>query len=79
MRSALSLQAIKRVNKLESLYLLIPLSIVIAFVIGFVFWWTIRSGQLDDLEGPSWRILHDDDKTDSKAPHSSEEKQKNPD
>ncbi|MGL4994849.1 MAG: cbb3-type cytochrome oxidase assembly protein CcoS [Deefgea sp.] len=64
---------------MESLYLLIPLSIVIAFVIGFVFWWTIRSGQLDDLEGPSWRILHDDDKTDSKEPHSNEEKQKFPD
>jgi cbb3-type cytochrome oxidase maturation protein len=64
---------------LESLYLLIPLSSVIAFVIGFVFWWTIRSGQLDDLEGPSWRILHDDDKSAAKEPQSSEEKQKFPD
>lgn len=64
---------------MESLYLLIPLSIVIAFVIGFVFWWTIRSGQLDDLEGPSWRILHDDDKADSKETHFNEEKQNFPD
>ncbi|MBM5570578.1 MULTISPECIES: cbb3-type cytochrome oxidase assembly protein CcoS [Deefgea] len=64
---------------MESLYLLIPLSIVIAFVIGFVFWWTIRSGQLDDLEGPSWRILHDNDNYDSKEADSSEEKQKFPD
>jgi cbb3-type cytochrome oxidase maturation protein len=64
---------------LESLYLLIPLSIVIAFVIGFVFWWTIRSGQLDDLEGPSWRILHDDDKSELKEHHLHEEKQKFPD
>ncbi len=64
---------------MESLYLLIPLSLVIAFVIGFVFWWTIRSGQLDDLEGPSWRILHDDDQADSKEDHLGEEKQKFPD
>ncbi|WP_027468107.1 cbb3-type cytochrome oxidase assembly protein CcoS [Deefgea rivuli] len=64
---------------MESLYLLIPLSILIAFVIGFVFWWTIRSGQLDDLEGPSWRILHDDDKPAENQADFSEEKQKFPD
>jgi cbb3-type cytochrome oxidase maturation protein len=64
---------------MESLYLLIPLSILIAFAIGFVFWWTIRSGQLDDLEGPSWRILHDDDKTKQNPPDFDDEKQKFPD
>ena len=64
---------------MESLYLLIPLSILIAFVIGFVFWWTIRSGQLDDLEGPSWRILHDDDKPEEDQTHFKTEKQKIPD
>ncbi|QZA79696.1 cbb3-type cytochrome oxidase assembly protein CcoS [Deefgea piscis] len=64
---------------MESLYLLIPLSILLAFVIGFVFWWTIRSGQLDDLEGPSWRILHDDDKLPQKTDSNDAEKQKNPD
>ncbi len=26
---------------------------------GFI--WTLRSGQYDDLEGASWRILTDDD------------------
>jgi cbb3-type cytochrome oxidase maturation protein len=46
---------------MESLYLLIPLSIVLVFVIGVIFWWATRSGQFDDLEGPGHRILLDDD------------------
>ncbi|SCK25287.1 cbb3-type cytochrome oxidase assembly protein CcoS [Vogesella sp. LIG4] len=47
---------------MESLYLLVPLSIVLVFVIGAVFWWSTHSGQFDDLEGPAHRILMDDDK-----------------
>ena len=46
---------------MESLYLLIPLSIVLVFVIGVIVWWATRSGQFDDLEGPGHRILLDDD------------------
>ncbi|KAF0813250.1 hypothetical protein IGB42_02178 [Andreprevotia sp. IGB-42] len=46
---------------MESLYLLIPLSVVLVFVIGIIFWWSVRGGQFDDLEGPAYRILHDDD------------------
>lgn len=54
----------------ESLYLLIPFSILLAFVIGGLFWWATRSGQFDDLEGPGHRILMDDDSTqaDDKPP-----------
>jgi cbb3-type cytochrome oxidase maturation protein len=47
---------------MEILYLLIPLSIVLVFLIGAVFWWSVRSGQFDDLEGPGYRILMDDDR-----------------
>ncbi|MFC3627707.1 cbb3-type cytochrome oxidase assembly protein CcoS [Vogesella amnigena] len=47
---------------MESLYLLIPLSIVLVFIIGAIFWWSTRSGQFDDLEGPAHRILMDDDR-----------------
>ena len=47
---------------MESLYLLIPLSIVLVFVIAGLFWWSVRSGQFDDLEGPAHRILMDDDR-----------------
>ncbi len=48
---------------MESLYLLIPLSIVLVFVIAALFWWSVRSGQFDDLEGPAHRILMDGDKS----------------
>ncbi|MBP9527899.1 MAG: cbb3-type cytochrome oxidase assembly protein CcoS [Laribacter sp.] len=48
---------------MESLYLLIPMSIVLAFGFGALFWWATRSGQFDDLEGPGHRILMDDDST----------------
>ena len=29
---------------MESLYLLIPLSVVLVFLIGFIFWWSVKSG-----------------------------------
>ena len=45
---------------MESLSLLIPLSIGLVFVIGLLFWWSLRSGQFDDLEGPAYRMLLDD-------------------
>ena len=48
---------------METLYLLIPVSVVLVFLIGVAFWWSLRSGQFDDLEGPAYRILMDDDKT----------------
>lgn len=48
---------------MESLYLLIPVSVVLVFVIAGLFWWSVRSGQFDDLEGPAHRILMDDEKT----------------
>ena len=47
---------------MEILYLLIPLSVVLVFVIGAAFWWSLRSGQYDDLEGPGHPDLMDDDK-----------------
>ena len=46
---------------MEILYLLVPLSIVLVFLVGAVFWFALRSGQFDDLEGPALRILADDD------------------
>ena len=46
---------------MDILYLLVPLSVVLVFVIGALFWWAVRSGQFDDMEGPAHRILMDDD------------------
>lgn len=46
---------------MDILYLLIPLSVVLVFLVGAVFWWSVRSGQFDDLEGPAFRVIQDDD------------------
>ena len=45
----------------DILFLLIPLSVVLVFLIGAAFWWSVRSGQFDDLEGPAHGIIADDD------------------
>jgi cbb3-type cytochrome oxidase maturation protein len=55
---------------MEILYLLIPLSVVLAFLIGAAFWWSVASGQFDDLEGPAHRILLDDDSGSDSRPGS---------
>ena len=47
---------------MEILFLLIPLSVLIALGIGVAFWWSAENGQFDDLQGPGQRILMDDDK-----------------
>lgn len=46
---------------MDILYLLIPLSLLLVFLIGGIFWWALRNGQFEDLEGPAYRILMDDD------------------
>ncbi len=46
---------------MEILYLLIPLSVVLALLIGAALWWAVKSGQFEDLEGPAYRVLMDDD------------------
>ncbi|AXS79136.1 cbb3-type cytochrome oxidase assembly protein CcoS [Dechloromonas sp. HYN0024] len=46
---------------MESVYLLIPVSVILVFGIAVAFWWSVRSGQFDDLEGPGFRVLMDED------------------
>lgn len=46
---------------MESLYLLVPLSVALVFVIGWVFWRALEGGQFDDLERPAHDILADDE------------------
>lgn len=46
---------------MESIYILIPISIImLALGIG-IFVWAVRSGQFDDLESHGLDILDDDD------------------
>jgi len=55
---------------MEIMYLLIPLSVILVFLIAVVFWWSLRSGQYDDLEGPGYRVLMDKDRPDIQAAQS---------
>lgn len=52
---------------MEILYLLIPISVALIFLIGWFFLWAVKSGQFDDMEGPAHRILMDDDRPRSDA------------
>jgi cbb3-type cytochrome oxidase maturation protein len=45
----------------DILYLLIPVSIVIVFAIGAVFWWAIASGQFDELDREAGSVVEDDE------------------
>ncbi len=46
---------------MESLFLLIPLSLILVGVLAWILRWSVKNGQFDDLEGPGQAILMDDD------------------
>ncbi len=46
---------------MESLYLLIPLSILFLIAGVGIWFWAVRSGQYDDLDREAERILFDDE------------------
>jgi cbb3-type cytochrome oxidase maturation protein len=48
-------------QRMDILLLLIPMSVVLVLLIGACFWWSVSSGQFEDLEGPAHRIIADDD------------------
>ncbi len=50
------------VRKVESLYLLIPLSVGLVFGALWLFFKASDDGQFDDLVGPAIRVLQDDDR-----------------
>ena len=43
------------------LYLILPLALIVAGAAVCAFVWTVRSGQLDDVETPPRRILFEDE------------------
>lgn len=53
---------------MDIIFLIIPLSVVLVFLIGLAFWWFLRTGQFEDLEGPAYRMVMDDDLPPEKAP-----------
>ncbi len=46
---------------MESLYLLVPVSVALVLLIGWVFWSALHGGQFDDLDRPGLDVLDDDD------------------
>jgi cbb3-type cytochrome oxidase maturation protein len=47
---------------MESLYLLVPMSLVLVAAIAAALWWAVHAGQYDDLDRPAEAILLDNDK-----------------
>ena len=49
---------------MESLYLLIPMSLVISLLAGLIFWWAATRGrQFDQMDLAARSIIFDDDST----------------
>ena len=46
----------------ESLYLLIPLSVVLVLLIGGILVWAVMSGQFEELDDVGRKVLDEDDK-----------------
>ncbi len=46
---------------MEILFVLVPLSVVLALLIGLVLWWAVRNDQFEDLDAAGARILLDVD------------------
>ena len=61
---------------MDVIYGLIPLMIIIGLAMVVVFFWTVKSGQYDDMEGDSHRILMDEDKPDTNKEVDQAEKDK---
>jgi cbb3-type cytochrome oxidase maturation protein len=45
---------------MPALYIMIPVALLIVAVAIYVFFWAVDSGQYDDLDGPAYSILFDD-------------------
>ncbi len=56
---------------MESLYILIPIAILLVFIAVLVFLWAVKNEQFEDLERQGHNILFDDEdeeKNDSEKP-----------
>ncbi|EAW31796.1 FixS [marine gamma proteobacterium HTCC2143] len=49
---------------MEGVFMLIPVSLVIVFMVITVFVWSVKNGQYEDLDKEAQRILFDDDELD---------------
>ncbi len=50
---------------MTSMYLLILIALGVGIAAWLLFLWAVKSGQFDDMEGPKYRMLDDDDEAKS--------------
>lgn len=46
---------------IKSIVILILLSLFVGTGVWLFFIWAVKKGEFDDVEGPKYRMLHDDD------------------
>ncbi len=46
---------------MEVVFGLVGVSVLLLVVVAAVLLWAVRSGQFEDMQGPAWRVLMDDD------------------
>ena len=46
---------------MDVIFILIPLALVLLVLIIWGFMWAVKSGQFEDMEGPAYKILLNDD------------------
>jgi cbb3-type cytochrome oxidase maturation protein len=47
----------------EVTFALVGITVVLIIGIAAVLLWAVRTGQFEDMEGPAWRVVMDDDRT----------------
>ena len=60
------------------LYLLIPLSLILLGLAVWAFFWAVKHDQFEDLEGPAYRILFDEDDNDRPKDERPQQQQDDP-
>ncbi|UOD35363.1 cbb3-type cytochrome oxidase assembly protein CcoS [Deferribacteraceae bacterium V6Fe1] len=46
---------------MSSLFFLVPISLILGIIALLLFFWAAKDKQFDDIEGPKYRMLDDDD------------------
>lgn len=47
---------------MSALFLVVPIALIVSAAAVGAFVWSVRRGQLDDLDTPALRVLEDDDR-----------------
>ena len=63
---------------MESLFLLVPLSVALVLLTGWLFWRALEGGQFDDLDRPGYAVLDDDDAPPARRAPALDPRQKRP-